>query len=135
MSAYLTTYYLLLTRCASPQGALVVATTTSYHLPPLTRYVSTSRRPSACRWISARCASKSGLVPVLTLTHYPNTLTLYPLWLCSLWQVSARLTKAPCALVQPQWGVSPQMQRFMRAQAPLTMTVLSLALHARATLT
>eukprot|EP00964_Phaeocystis_antarctica_P020753 scaffold11482_cov26-Phaeocystis_antarctica.AAC.1 len=57
MSAYLTTYYLLLTRCASPQGALVVATTTSYHLPPLTRYVSTSRRPSACRWISARCAS------------------------------------------------------------------------------
>eukprot|EP00964_Phaeocystis_antarctica_P117808 scaffold81635_cov30-Phaeocystis_antarctica.AAC.1 len=37
-------------------------------------------------------------------------------------EVSARLTKAPCALVQPQWGVSPQMQRFMRAQAPLTMT-------------
>jgi len=32
-------------------------------------------------------------------------------------EVSARLTKAPCALVQPQWGVSPQMQRFMRAQA------------------
>ena len=36
-------------------------------------------------------------------------------------EVSARLTKAPCALVQPQWGVSPQMQRFMRAQAPLTI--------------
>merc|ERR1719311_1512962 len=32
-------------------------------------------------------------------------------------EVSSRLTKAPCALVQPQWGVSPQMQRFMRAQA------------------
>ena len=46
-------------------------------------------------------------------------------------EVSARLTKAPCALVQPQWGVSPQMQRFMRAQAPLTSmstaAVLSLA--------
>ena len=47
-------------------------------------------------------------------------------------EVSARLTKAPCALVQPQWGVSPQMQRFMRAQAPLTSmstaAVLSLSL-------
>ena len=32
-------------------------------------------------------------------------------------EVSSRLTKAPCALVQPQWGVSPQMQRFMKAQA------------------
>jgi len=32
-------------------------------------------------------------------------------------EVSSRLTKSPSALVQPQWGVSPQMQRFMQAQA------------------
>merc|ERR1719498_2274306 len=32
-------------------------------------------------------------------------------------EVSSRLTTSPSALVQPQWGVSPQMQRFMRAQA------------------
>jgi len=31
--------------------------------------------------------------------------------------VSARLTTSPSALVQPQWGMSPQMQRFMKAQA------------------
>ena len=37
-------------------------------------------------------------------------------------EVSSRLTKAPCALVQPQWGVSPQMQRFMRAQAAASGT-------------
>eukprot|EP00967_Tisochrysis_lutea_P098339 scaffold145130_cov31-Tisochrysis_lutea.AAC.3 len=32
-------------------------------------------------------------------------------------EVSARLTSSPSALVQPQWGMSPQMQRFMKAQA------------------
>ena len=32
-------------------------------------------------------------------------------------EVSARLEESPSALVQPQWGMSPQMQRFMRAQA------------------
>merc|ERR1719382_1425366 len=31
--------------------------------------------------------------------------------------VSSRLTSSPSALVQPQWGMSPQMQRFMKAQA------------------
>ena len=31
--------------------------------------------------------------------------------------VSARLETSPSALVQPQWGMSPQMQRFMKAQA------------------
>ena len=31
--------------------------------------------------------------------------------------VSTRLTTSPSALVQPQWGMSPQMQRFMKAQA------------------
>jgi len=31
--------------------------------------------------------------------------------------VSSRLTTSPSALVQPQWGMSPQMQRFMKAQA------------------
>jgi len=30
---------------------------------------------------------------------------------------STRLTTSPSALVQPQWGMSPQMQRFMKAQA------------------
>jgi heat shock protein beta len=34
--------------------------------------------------------------------------------------VSTRLTKSPSALVQPQWGMSPQMQRFMKAQAAAT---------------
>jgi len=29
--------------------------------------------------------------------------------------VSTRLTSSPSALVQPQWGMSPQMQRFMKA--------------------
>merc|ERR1712087_493366 len=32
-------------------------------------------------------------------------------------EVSSRLTSSPSALVQPQWGMSPQMQRFMKAQA------------------
>ena len=32
-------------------------------------------------------------------------------------EVSSRLTASPSALVQPQWGMSPQMQRFMKAQA------------------
>jgi len=32
-------------------------------------------------------------------------------------EVSSRLTESPSALVQPQWGMSPQMQRFMKAQA------------------
>ena len=32
-------------------------------------------------------------------------------------EVSSRLEASPSALVQPQWGMSPQMQRFMRAQA------------------
>ena len=32
-------------------------------------------------------------------------------------EVSTRLTASPSALVQPQWGMSPQMQRFMKAQA------------------
>jgi len=32
-------------------------------------------------------------------------------------EVSTRLTESPSALVQPQWGMSPQMQRFMKAQA------------------
>jgi heat shock protein beta len=32
-------------------------------------------------------------------------------------EVSKRLTKSPSALVQPQWGMSPQMQRLMKAQA------------------
>ena len=32
-------------------------------------------------------------------------------------EVSTRLTSSPSALVQPQWGMSPQMQRFMKAQA------------------
>ena len=32
-------------------------------------------------------------------------------------EVSSRLEESPSALVQPQWGMSPQMQRFMRAQA------------------
>jgi len=32
-------------------------------------------------------------------------------------EVSSRLTTSPSALVQPQWGMSPQMQRFMKAQA------------------
>ena len=32
-------------------------------------------------------------------------------------EVSARLEQSPSALVQPQWGMSPQMQRFMKAQA------------------
>jgi len=31
-------------------------------------------------------------------------------------EVSTRLTKSPSALVQPQWGMSPQMQRLMKAQ-------------------
>jgi len=31
--------------------------------------------------------------------------------------LSSRLTSSPAALVQPQWGMSPQMQRFMKAQA------------------
>ena len=31
--------------------------------------------------------------------------------------VSSRLETSPSALVQPQWGMSPQMQRFMKAQA------------------
>jgi molecular chaperone HtpG len=31
--------------------------------------------------------------------------------------VSTRLTTSPSALVQPQWGMSPQMQRFYKAQA------------------
>jgi hypothetical protein len=34
--------------------------------------------------------------------------------------VSTRLTSSPSALVQPQWGMSPQMQRFMKAQAAAT---------------
>jgi len=34
--------------------------------------------------------------------------------------VSTRLTTSPSALVQPQWGMSPQMQRFMKAQAAAT---------------
>ena len=34
--------------------------------------------------------------------------------------VSSRLTTSPSALVQPQWGMSPQMQRFMKAQAAAT---------------
>lgn len=34
--------------------------------------------------------------------------------------VSSRLTSSPSALVQPQWGMSPQMQRFMKAQASLS---------------
>ena len=33
---------------------------------------------------------------------------------------STRLTSSPSALVQPQWGMSPQMQRFMKAQAAAT---------------
>jgi heat shock protein beta len=32
-------------------------------------------------------------------------------------EVSGRLEESPAALVQPQFGMSPQMQRFMRAQA------------------
>mmetsp|Transcript_11839 Transcript_11839/g.31824 ORF Transcript_11839/g.31824 Transcript_11839/m.31824 type:complete len:783 (+) Transcript_11839:3-2351(+) len=32
-------------------------------------------------------------------------------------EVSKRLTSSPAALVQPQWGMSPQMERFMKAQA------------------
>lgn len=32
-------------------------------------------------------------------------------------EVSSRLTSSPSALVQPQWGLSPQMQRFMKQQA------------------
>jgi heat shock protein beta len=36
--------------------------------------------------------------------------------------VSSRLTSSPSALVQPQWGMSPQMQRFMRAQAAASGT-------------
>jgi len=32
-------------------------------------------------------------------------------------EASSRLTSSPSALVQPQWGMSPQMQRFMKAQA------------------
>ena len=32
-------------------------------------------------------------------------------------EVSTRLTSSPSALVQPQWGMSPQMQKFMKAQA------------------
>jgi heat shock protein beta len=32
-------------------------------------------------------------------------------------EVSSRLESSPCALVQPQWGMSPAMQRFMKAQA------------------
>ena len=35
-------------------------------------------------------------------------------------EVSSRLTSSPSALVQPQWGMSPQMQRFMKAQAAAT---------------
>jgi HSP90 family molecular chaperone len=35
-------------------------------------------------------------------------------------EVSTRLTASPSALVQPQWGMSPQMQRFMKAQAAAT---------------
>lgn len=35
-------------------------------------------------------------------------------------EVSSRLTASPSALVQPQWGMSPQMQRFMKAQAAAT---------------
>uniref|UniRef100_A0A7S2MDC2 Histidine kinase/HSP90-like ATPase domain-containing protein n=1 Tax=Haptolina brevifila TaxID=156173 RepID=A0A7S2MDC2_9EUKA len=31
--------------------------------------------------------------------------------------VSSRLTSSPSALVQPQWGMSPQMMKFMKAQA------------------
>jgi len=37
-------------------------------------------------------------------------------------KVSARLEESPSALVQPQWGMSPQMQRFMRAQAAAQAT-------------
>jgi heat shock protein beta len=32
-------------------------------------------------------------------------------------QVSNRLEESPAAIVQPQWGMSPQMQKYMRAQA------------------
>jgi heat shock protein beta len=32
-------------------------------------------------------------------------------------ELSRRLTASPAAIVQPQWGMSPQMERFMRAQA------------------
>lgn len=32
-------------------------------------------------------------------------------------EVSGRLTESPATLVQPQFGMSPQMQRFMKAQA------------------
>jgi heat shock protein beta len=32
-------------------------------------------------------------------------------------ELSQRLTSSPSAIVQPQWGMSPQMERFMRAQA------------------
>ena len=31
-------------------------------------------------------------------------------------EVSTRLTSSPSALVQPQWGMSPQMQRFMQVR-------------------
>ncbi|KAJ1637307.1 hypothetical protein T492DRAFT_575819, partial [Pavlovales sp. CCMP2436] len=32
-------------------------------------------------------------------------------------ELSRRLRSSPAAIVQPQWGMSPQMERFMRAQA------------------